>query len=555
MKRTTDRSTEVKAQASRVRQTVAEHSVPHSGNIHHATENHNVIENDTRNIHGHGRDASMLEPNAEAPIHSGPHRPEDAAIDSTVGHTHVEPSRPTAVPAKSHVLRSLGWLLQILAALGAGYWFATTRAAPDARVELSVPESTNRDDAVVVTIAPVTPRGMVRSITAVGNLHGYDELTLKNKISGRVGRIHRDFADRVRPGALLIEIDPTDAQLAVEQAKRSLNSELAKWGFQDVPGPNPDLTRLPTVVSAQLRSEWSRSQHNRLLTLKERGAVVAEEIENARTNALVAESDYANQLLLARSGAATAQLKKAELDIAEQHLAETLIYAPQRDEVGSTQQAPYTITERFVTEGAWLVAGSDLFRLVIEDTLKLRLTIPEKHANSVRVGQRVEVTTLSSDTSINGTVARIGPAVDRTTRTFQVEAEVPNSAGLLKTGAFAKANIVTDAGDTAQTVPVTALVSFAGVHKVFVVDAGKVTEFQVKLGEQTAEWVEIIEPQLPPSAIVVTSGQTKLATGSAVRVRNARAAVEVDGPTAVNAAAQTNAPAGVSADVPTGRTR
>ncbi len=46
-------------------------------------------------------------------------------------------------------------------------------------------------------------------------------------------------------------------------------------------------------------------------------------------------------------------------------------------------------------------------------------------------------------------------------------------------------------------------------------------EVQVTLGYQTDEWVEITSPQLPEGAKVVTSGQSKLAEGSAIRIRTA----------------------------------
>ncbi|MGN6135231.1 MAG: efflux RND transporter periplasmic adaptor subunit [Aureliella sp.] len=431
---------------------------------------------------------------------------------------------PVGGKKRSPIARWFVWLVQVAIAVAAGYGLATARSEPDTRIELP-PAAADQGSAsadgsaVPVTIAPVTTRKIERAIDAVGNLHGYDELTIKTKVSGRVARILHDFADRVEPGELLMEIDPTDAQLAVEQAKRSLNSELAKWGFQAVPQANADLTQLPTVVSAKLRADWSKSQLARLVALQNRGSASAEELEQAKTNAMVAESDYANQLLLARSGAATAQLKKAELDIAEQQLRETKIYVPELAGEDGQPAPRYTITDRYVTEGGWLATGGELFRLVIDDTLKLRLSIPEKHAPEVRVGQKVEVSTLTDSQPALGTVARVGPAVDPQTRTFQIEAEVPNDKGTLKTGSFAKARVIVNADSTGQTVPVAALVTFAGVHKVFVLEGDTVKEVQVELGIQTPQWVEIVKPQLAPEAIVVVSGQSQLADGSKVRVR------------------------------------
>lgn len=422
----------------------------------------------------------------------------------------------TQSPKRTFGLRSLFWLMQIAAALAAGFWLAKQSNGPDHRIELATAPVNINNTAVPITVDRLTVRDIERSIEAVGNLHGYDELTLKSKVSGRVAKIHHDFADKVKPGDLLLEIDPTDAALAVEQSKRSLNSELAKWGFTEVPNDQIDLSKLPTVTAARLKADWTKSQLDRLKTLQSRGSVIAEEIEQAKTNQLVAESDYNSQLLMARAGAATAQLKKAELDIAEQQLSETKVFLPIQRE--APDDLRYTITDRYVSQGAWLAANTDLFRLVVDETLKLRLTITEKYASDVKIGQRVEVDTISQSAPVAGIVTRIGPAVDPLTRTFQLEAEVPNQDGGLKTGGFAKARVLI-ASTTAQTVPVAALVTFAGVHKIFVVSGERVKEVQVTLGQQTSQWVEIVQPQLPADSVVVTSGQSKLADGSEIRMR------------------------------------
>ncbi len=153
-----------------------------------------------------------------------------------------KPSHTDQTPKRTFSLSSLFWLMQIATALAAGFWLAKQSNGPDHRIELSVAPSSANNTAVPVTVDQLVVRNIERSIEAVGNLHGYDELTLKTKVSGRVAKIHHDFADKVKPGELLLEIDPTDAVLAVEQSQRSLNSELAKWGFKEVPDDKIDLT-------------------------------------------------------------------------------------------------------------------------------------------------------------------------------------------------------------------------------------------------------------------------------------------------------------------------
>src|SRR5262249_8556234 len=141
------------------------------------------------------------------------------------------------------------------------------------------------------------------------------------------------------------------------------------------------------------------------------------------------------------------------------------------------------------------------------------------YSSEVRVGQKVEVTMAAFLQPFAGTVTRINPAVEPATRTFEVEVQIPNPKGELKPGSFAKAAILTRMDSRAATVPLSAVVNFAGINKVFLLENRRAREVQVKLGVQTTEWVELAVAQLPQGARVITSGQTVLANGTVVVVR------------------------------------
>src|SRR5262249_26479317 len=89
--------------------------------------------------------------------------------------------------------------------------------------------------AVAVTVEPVTVRPIGRAVRVVGSLYGRDEVAITPKVEGRVVRIHKDVGDVVRPGDLLLEIDPTDYRLAVTEARRALELELSKLGLNELP--------------------------------------------------------------------------------------------------------------------------------------------------------------------------------------------------------------------------------------------------------------------------------------------------------------------------------
>ena len=121
-------------------------------------------------------------------------------------------------------------------------------------------------------------------------------------------------------------------------------------------------------------------------------------------------------------------------------------------------------------------------------------------------------------TFVEGKVGRINPSVDAASRTFQVEAVVPNDKGLLRPGGFARATVVVDRADEATAVPVEAVVRYAGVTKVYVVEGGKARSINVETALEGPGWVEVTGP-VPAGASVVVTGQTQLADGTPVRVR------------------------------------
>jgi RND family efflux transporter MFP subunit len=418
------------------------------------------------------------------------------------------------------------WLLGAVIGLlgfGAGWMVAGGKLKPAAREALpGATGLTDRSrDTVVVTIEPVTLRPVQRSVEGVGTLHGFEEIVISTRVEGRVRRLGFEVADRVKPGDLLLEIDPTDSELAVEQAERALQVELARLGLDALPGRDVDLSKVPSVMQAQTRLEHAQSKFDRIRSLAATRAISAEESDAARSDLRSAQAEYAHQMLLAKAALATIRLKQTALAVAQQQLTETQLRAPTptRQVPGADEGVTYAVTRRAVSEGTLVRPGTEVGRLVINQTLKLRVPIPERHSSEVQPGQKVDVMTGAIAQPYLGTVTRINPAVDPTTRTFEVEIQVLNPGGELKPGSFAKATIQTRFDAEAVTVPLSAVVSFAGINKVFLFDNGRAKELPIRLGVESTEWVEIAAPALPRGMQVITSGQTALSSDAPVAVR------------------------------------
>lgn len=378
-----------------------------------------------------------------------------------------------------------------------------------------------RSVGMMVTAEPVAFQPVQRIVEAVGTLHGFEEIVISAKVGGRVWRIHREAGDRIPPDELLVEIDPTDSRLAAVQAENNLRVELAKLGLQGLPDSSFDLSNVPTVMLAQARLENTQAKLERTRRLAAENAASKGDLENAVSEFRTAQADHANQILLAKSILATIQLRQSALAITNQQLADTQIRVPrpQREVPGLESKATYVVTKRSVAEGAFVRAGDEVYTLAIDKILKLRVPIPERFSAQIKSGQKSSVFTAAFSEPFPGKLSLVHPVVSPTTRTFEVEIQVANDKGLLKPGSFAKAIIETNQTEDAPTVPVSALVKFAGVTKVFLVEGGKAREVHVTPGVQTREWVEIADPPLGRGAVVVTSGQTRLANETAISVR------------------------------------
>jgi membrane fusion protein (multidrug efflux system) len=464
---------------------------------------------------------------------SPPGRVSPASLPSaTLDHTStplsgvIVPEVPLAAP-KRRWLGKLIWAFAILLVLGAsGALIGERFQRPDKETLPPQTGLSERDPAAVpVTVTPVAYRSVQRSVEAIGTLYGYEEVSIAAKVDGRVRKIHHEVSDAVKPGDLLVEFDPTDYELLLGQAEKSLRVDLVRLGVDELPkGTKFDVEKLPVVMQARERLNNAKLRYERIRVLAHDGAVTAEEFSDKTADYRAAEAEYRNQILTARSLVATAEMKREGLAIARQQLKDMTIKVPEplQRVPGMEDGVRYVVSQRSVSEGSFVKTGTEVYKLVIDRMLKLRVLVPERYSNEIQRGQSVQVLTAAHPEPFTGLVVRINPTVDTVNRTFQVEIQVPNPQGKLKPGSFAKASILTRQDSTVATVPLEALTAFAGITKIFVVEDGRAKEVRVELGTQNTEWVEVItNTVLPQGAQVITSGQTALADGTPVAVRRA----------------------------------
>jgi RND family efflux transporter MFP subunit len=376
---------------------------------------------------------------------------------------------------------------------------------------------------IVVTVAPVEVRKVERRVSVVGTLAGFEEFTMTPKVEGRVDTIAFDVGDRVSPGTAMLQLDAIDHRLAVQEAERGLEMEMSKLGVNELPKAEFDVEELPSVVRARLMMENAKRRADRQRNLFQTNASTQELLDQSISDLNVAEASLKQARFDARTTVATVRHRQAILDVSRQKLDETTLRAPRftpGKEFGDAK-VDYVVTRRHVSVSEMVRAfpSTPVFELVIDNILKFRTGIPERHLSQVHIGQKVGIRVEAwPDHIFPATVSRIDPSINSESRTFMVEALVPNLDHRLLAGGFAKAEAVLEENAEAITVPLDAVIQFAGVTKVFRIQNDVVSEVIVRLAGRGPGWVEVLG-ELKPTDTVVTSGQSKLSDGVAVRVR------------------------------------
>lgn len=160
--------------------------------------------------------------------------------------------------------------------------------------------------------------------------------------------------------------------------------------------------------------------------------------------------------------------------------------------------------------------------LTVEKTysVKLMLDINEQYYKQVKVGMPISSITLDAypGETFEGKVSIVYPSVNTSTRTFQVEVQVPNANQRIRPGMFARVSLNFGAVERVL-VPDQAVVkqSGSGERFVYVVKNGNAYHQTIELGRRIGAEYELISGVETGSEVVVF-GQALLSNGRNVEV-------------------------------------
>ena len=255
-------------------------------------------------------------------------------------------------------------------------------------------------------VAVVHRETIEAGIPITGDLHPIETIGVRARIEGDLVGVYVREGERVTAGQLLARFESSEQETTQSSAEA------------DVASAKSDLAT----------AQWNLDQSKDLFkagAIAERDLKVAEQtLESAK----------------AKVAATEARLKSTSNGTRD-----TKVLAP----------ATGIIEKRLVQNGERVTRGQQLFSLVRNDALELAAAVPAKQATAVKPGQIVHF--VADARNFDGTVARVSPTIDPTTRAITVYVTIPNRDGSIKGGTFAAGRVVQRTIASAIVVPTPAL--------------------------------------------------------------------------------------------------
>jgi RND family efflux transporter MFP subunit len=308
--------------------------------------------------------------------------------------------------------------------------------------------------AAPVEVAEVRRGDITTYLETTTTLEARNAATLVATRSGQVRTLTAEEGRAVQKGAVLAQLDDTEAQLAVERAEVSLHG---------------------------VQREADRGRQ-----LREQGFMSEKDIDDLELKLRTA---------------------KVTLDEARYNLSQTRLAAPFAGRV----------TARMINLGETVTAGRECFRLEDFDPILARLYFPERELARLRVGQPATLTLDAlPGHEFEARVSLVNPVVDRANGTVKVALEVRDPTRVLRPGNFAKVRLRTGSFDDAVVLPRRAMLLEDGESYVFVARGDSVVKRVVTVGAVAGDTAQILAG-LAVGDSVVTVGQGGLKQGARIK--------------------------------------
>jgi len=322
-----------------------------------------------------------------------------------------------------------------------------------------------------VDVGAIESREVEYTVTAVGSVDAFEQVQITARVAGAVEHVRFSEGDKVKKGAILVEIEPQRFQLAARSARA-------------------------TMDRAQAAANDAQRALQRREKLAAEGLSSAEDVDGLRGKMEVTAAELAQA--------------QASLALTQLNLRDAIVRAP----------VDGVIQTRSARSGQYVQAGTVLATLIQRDPLLLRLSVPEHESSGLKVGMPARFTVRGVEGDLGAELTHVADAADPATRMVQVIAKVTNPPDSLRPGAFAEVVVPIGGVAAAPVVPETAVRPSERGFLAFVVEDGKAKERVLKLGLRTKEGLVEVRAGVKAGETLVIRGAEALRDGSPVRVRS-----------------------------------
>jgi len=358
---------------------------------------------------------------------------------------------------KSHMLFS--FLL-----IPAFLFFACSGSSPDSAAERKIP----------VKVTAVV-KGNITSYACVsGTTQPFQQAKVGSKVEGIIKEILADEGTAVKKDQVLLRLEPSDFNLAIDQARAALQQ--AEHDFD------------------KQANDWKR-----ISALYDRRV-----IDKHRYDSMQATYEISK---------ARVEENRATLGLAQRKYEDSVVRAP----------FDGVITTKMMHEGEvsslWAYKWEALEIMDISK-IKLECDISEKLKAQLREGMEAEIKIDAfPNETFTGQIATVNPMIEPGQRTFRVKIIIPNPDRKLTAGMFARVRIALSHKNHVLVIPGNEILERPDGYFIFVIKDGAAEQRQISIGDREEKMAEVKEG-LKEGELVVTEGSQRLQNGYKVDVQS-----------------------------------
>ena len=425
-----------------------------------------------------------------------------------------------------------------------------------------------------VTIVQPKLVPIIETVASSGRVSGTTETFVGAQASGVVDTLNVKEGDRVTAGQTLavLKNDVAEAQVTqAEQAVKTAEAQLAQTSRGPLPSEleaaNAQAKQAESQVAQQraaitqaqktvlqqqsqlkqlqAEADLQSKQYARAQTLAQQGIVPRSELDQAETDLRVArervaaqqqaialaqanvrqsraslQSAQANSLAQqARARTVEVGARPEDIQVARQRLteAEKALEVARRQAANSVVTAPFAgLVTEITAQLGQSVGAQGVLKLVSGD-LEIQIDVDESNLADLKLGQSAIISSSTfTGSTFEGSVTRLGPAVDVARGTIPVKVVPTTSPDWLRPGQTVNVNIITGKNVPRLLVPATALTRSGDQTIVFVIANGVALEKPVVTRAPTQDGVPVIAGLNGDEQIIADAGKIK--AGERVRI-------------------------------------